>query len=115
MIVVIEHPCMIDVLISVSILRYNMMFFGQIAWLFEATLSAEYASWPQWLGGKYFPLKDRQRVVAAIAVATCACLCIYAVAIVPRLQGRQKVKPIAAQIEAVVPESERLYAVAPDY
>jgi hypothetical protein len=31
------------------------------------------------------------------------------------LQARQKVKTIAAQIEAVVPESERLYAVDPDY
>jgi hypothetical protein len=37
------------------------------------------------------------------------------VAIVPRLQARQKVKTIAARIEAVVPGSERLYAVDPDY
>jgi len=108
-------PLVIVDLIPGSLPRYTMPLIGPFAWLFGATLSAESASWPQWLGGKSFPLKDRQRVVAAIAVATCACLCIYAVAIVPRLQGRQKVKPIAAQIEAVVPESERLYAVAPDY
>ena len=36
-------------------------------------------------------------------------------AIVPRLQARQKIKPIAVKIEAVIPGQERLYAVDPDY
>jgi hypothetical protein len=34
---------------------------------------------------------------------------------VPRLQARQKIKPIAVKIEAVIPGQERLYAVDPDY
>ena len=34
---------------------------------------------------------------------------------VPHLQQRQKVKNIAAQIDAVVPASEWIYAVNPDY
>ncbi len=37
------------------------------------------------------------------------------VAVVPALQRRAKVKPIAAQIDALVPSSEPLYAVDPDY
>jgi hypothetical protein len=48
-------------------------------------------------------------VVAGIA------LCVYAVAVVPVLQRRAKVKPIAAQIDALVPKSEPLYALDPDY
>jgi hypothetical protein len=48
-------------------------------------------------------------VVAGIA------LCLYAVVVVPFLQRRSKVKPIAAQIDALVPRSEPLYALDPDY
>ena len=48
-------------------------------------------------------------IVAGIA------LCLYAVALVPALQRRSKVKPIAAQIDALVPQSEPLYALDPDY
>src|SRR6266550_3189394 len=53
--------------------------------------------------------------IPLLSVATCAAVCAYALAIVPRLQARQKVKTVAAKIEAVVPGSERLYAVDPDY
>ncbi len=42
-------------------------------------------------------------------------LVIYAVAIVPNLQKRSKVKPIAARIDRLVPENEPLYALDPDY
>ena len=34
---------------------------------------------------------------------------------IPALQRRAKVKPIAAQIDDLVPQSEALYAVDPDY
>ena len=34
---------------------------------------------------------------------------------IPALQERAKVKPIAAQIDDLVPQSEALYAVDPDY
>jgi hypothetical protein len=40
---------------------------------------------------------------------------IYALAIIPQLQHRQKIKTIAAQIDAAVPATESLYAVDPDY
>jgi 4-amino-4-deoxy-L-arabinose transferase-like glycosyltransferase len=102
-------------LIPGSLPRYTMPLLAPFAWLLGSILTAETVVWPRWLGGKTFSLKDRQRVVVFLAVATCVALCIYALAIVPRLQARQKVKTIAARIEAVVPGSERLYAVDPDY
>jgi hypothetical protein len=92
-----------------------MPLLAPFAWLLASILTAETVTWPGWLGGRIFSLKDRQRAIALLAVATCAAVCIYAAAIVPRLQARQKVKTIAARIEAVVPESEQLYAVDPDY
>jgi 4-amino-4-deoxy-L-arabinose transferase-like glycosyltransferase len=102
-------------LIPGSLPRYTMPLLAPFAWLLASILTAETVAWPRWLGGTPFSLKDRQRAIAVFTIATCASICIYAVAIVPRLQARQKVKTIAAQIEAVVPELERLYAVDPDY
>lgn len=108
-------PLIIVDLIPGSLPRYAMPLLAPFAWLFGSVLTAETVAWPRWFGGKTFSLKDRQRAIALLAVATCAAVCVYAAAIVPRLQARQKVKTIAARIEAVVPGSERLYAVDPDY
>jgi hypothetical protein len=49
------------------------------------------------------------------AIAAGVLLCAYALVGIPMLQRRAKVKPITAQIEALVPESETIYAVDPDY
>jgi 4-amino-4-deoxy-L-arabinose transferase-like glycosyltransferase len=108
-------PLVIVDLIPGALPRYTMPLLAPYAWLLASILTAETVAWPRWLGGRTFSLKDRQRASALLVVATCAAVCVYAFAIVPRLQARQKVKPIAARIEAVVPGSERLYAVDPDY
>jgi 4-amino-4-deoxy-L-arabinose transferase-like glycosyltransferase len=108
-------PLVIVDLIPGASPRYTMPLIAPFAWLLASIVTAETAAWPGWLCGKTFSPKARQRAIAFLTVATCAAVCLYALAIVPRLQARQKVKPIAARIEAVVPESERLYAVDPDY
>jgi 4-amino-4-deoxy-L-arabinose transferase-like glycosyltransferase len=108
-------PLVIVDLIPGSLPRYTMPLLAPFAWLLASILTAETVAWPRWLGGRIFSLKDRQRTITLLMVATCAAVCVYALAIVPRLQSRQKVKTIAARIEAVVPGSERLYAVDPDY
>jgi 4-amino-4-deoxy-L-arabinose transferase-like glycosyltransferase len=95
--------------------RYTMPLLVPAAWLMATTLSHENLRWPDWLGGKRFPAALRFRLITTVAMTTAVAVCVYAIAIVPRLQGRQKVKTIAAQIDAVLPASERLYAVVPDY
>ena len=40
---------------------------------------------------------------------------IYSLAIIPFLQRREKIRPIAAQLDAAIPPNESLYAVDPDY
>ena len=55
------------------------------------------------------------RLVIFIAIAAGLALCLYAAAVIPALQRRAKVKPIAAQIDDLVPESAALYALDPDY
>jgi 4-amino-4-deoxy-L-arabinose transferase-like glycosyltransferase len=108
-------PLVIVDLIPGSLPRYTMPLLAPFAWLLGSILTAETVKWPRCLGGRTFSLKHRQRAIALLAIATCAAVCAYALAIVPRLHTRQKVKTIAAKIEAVVPGSERLYAVDPDY
>ena len=108
-------PLLIVDLIPGWLPRYGMPLVAPAAWLLAETLSADNLSWPRWLGGRRFKLQDRQRAVAVIAILTCICLSIYAFLVVPRLQKKQKVKAIAAQIDAVVPAAQRLYAVDPDF
>jgi hypothetical protein len=108
-------PLLVVDLIPGWLPRYGMPLVAPAAWLLAATLTADDLEWPRWLGGKKFLLQDRQRTVAAIVILTCICISIYAFVIVPHLQKRQKVKAIAAQIDALVPASQRLYAVDPDF
>ena len=96
--------------------RYSMPALVPTCWLMGMTLSAGEIRMPRWWRGPTVPsLERRTRVVIFMAIATGLALCLYAVAVVPALQARAKVKPIAAQIDALVPESEALYAVDPDY
>jgi len=108
-------PLAIVDLIPGSLPRYTMPLLAPAAWLLAETLTAETLTWPHWLGGKQFPPKDRQWAVMLISILTCVCLCAYALAIVPQVQKRQKLRVIAAQIDAMIPVSQRLYAVDPDY
>jgi hypothetical protein len=86
------------------------------AWLMAMTLAAAELRFPSWwlAPGILRPEKRLRFVLFTAGVAGIA-LCLYAVAVVPALQRRSKVKPIAARIDALVPKSEPLYAVDPDY
>lgn len=108
-------PLLIVDLVPGWLPRYSMPLVAPTAWLLAATLTAEDLAWPRWLGGRKFLPQDRQRTVATMVIITCACIWIYAFLLVPHLQKKQKVKAIAAQIDAVVPAWQRLYAVDPDY
>jgi 4-amino-4-deoxy-L-arabinose transferase-like glycosyltransferase len=55
------------------------------------------------------------RLPVTIAAIISGAMLIYGFAIVPQLKHREKVRTIAAQIDAVVPAGEPLYTVDPDY
>ena len=97
--------------------RYSMPVLARCVWLMAMTLTASEIRPPTW-----WPFAG----IASVETEMAACRirrqsrqglrsCLYAVAVVPVLQRRAKVRPIAAQIDALVPESEPLYAVDPDY
>lgn len=91
--------------------RYSMPALVPACWLVAMTLAAEEVRWR----GKILEPKTRLRFVISTAIAASILLCVYGIAVVPALQRRSKVKPIAAQIDRRVPDSEPLYALDPDY
>jgi hypothetical protein len=91
--------------------RYSMPALVPACWLMAMTLAAEEVRWR----GKIFEAKTRFRLVLSTAIAASILLCLYVAAVVPVLQRRSKVRPIAAQIDSRVPDSEAVYALDPDY
>jgi len=91
--------------------RYSMPALVPACWLMAMVLSAAEVRWR----AKIWSARSRQRFVAGTAIVASLLLCVYAAAIVPVLQRRSKVKPIALEIDRLVPNGETLYAVDPDY
>ena len=109
-------PFLVVNLLPGALPRYSMHALVPATWLMAMTLTANEIRAPAWWRGLQIPSAPRRlRLVIATAVVASIALCLYAVAVVPFLQRRSKVKPIAAQIDAVVPQPEPLYALDPDY
>ncbi len=67
------------------------------------------------LGGREFSLRGRRNAVITIVALACVLMWTYAVAVVPKMDRRQRIKRLAAQIEASIPPSETVYALDPNY
>jgi 4-amino-4-deoxy-L-arabinose transferase-like glycosyltransferase len=104
-------PFLLVNLLPGTLPRYAMPALVPACWLMAMTLAAEEVRWR----GKIWVAKARLRLVISIAIAASFLLCLYAIAVVPMLQRRSKVKLIAAQIDRLVPEAAPLYALDPDY
>jgi 4-amino-4-deoxy-L-arabinose transferase-like glycosyltransferase len=91
--------------------RYSMPALVPACWVMAMTLAATEVRGP----GRIALPQFRLRLVIGTAVVAGALLCLYAAAVIPVLQQRSKVKPIAAQIDGLVPDSEPLYALDPDF
>jgi 4-amino-4-deoxy-L-arabinose transferase-like glycosyltransferase len=104
-------PFLIVNLLPGGLPRYSLPALVPACWLLAMTLAAEDVRWRR----KIIRPKTRSRLVMSTAIAASILVCLYAVAVVPRLRGRSKVRPIAAKIDSQVPASVPLYALDPDY
>ncbi len=111
-------PFIIVNLVPGALPRYAMPVLPGASWLMGMMLlQAHDIQAPRWWPfprmlslEKSFLLVIRAALVIAFAMTT------ISVAVVPLARAkREKIRPIAAQIDAQVPESETLYAVDPDY
>ena len=85
--------------------RYNMPLLAPAIWLLALFVKEHARVWP----------KQLRRAITWTIVAVTVAMLIYSVAIIPFLQRREKVRPIARKLEAAIPPNETLYAVDPDY
>jgi len=67
------------------------------------------------LVGREFSLRARRTAFISIVTLACVLMWTYAIAIVPKMDRRQRIKRLAAQIEAAIPQSETVYALDPSY
>jgi 4-amino-4-deoxy-L-arabinose transferase-like glycosyltransferase len=108
-------PFLIVNLLPGALPRYSMPTIVPATWLIAIALTNDEVRWPGWLSRRFSTLAERSRLVLRIAVVIGLAMCVYGVAVVPLLQRRSKVKPIAAQIDALVQTPGPLYAIDPDY
>jgi len=93
-----------------------MPLIAPMCWLTASLLCAERLDMPRWLEWRIPTfVRPKLRLPFVVALVAVASVAVYAVIVVPRLQSRQKVKTIAAQIEENVPPGETVYAVNPDF
>ena len=98
-------PFLVVSLMPGALPRYTMPLLAPAIWLLAIFIREHALLWPK-------PL--RKAVTWTVVVVTGAML-LYSLAIIPLLQRREKVRPIAARLEAALPPNESLYAVDPDY
>lgn len=108
-------PFVIVNLVPGAIPRYAMPAIVPAIWLLAMTLTQENLRWPQRLGGKSFSLGARRRTIIIIVIVACVAMWTYAIAVVPKMHQRQRIKRLAAQVEANIPQGETVYALDPNY
>jgi 4-amino-4-deoxy-L-arabinose transferase-like glycosyltransferase len=108
-------PFVIVNLVPGSIPRYAMPAIVPAIWLLAMTFCEENLRWPRRLGGKSFSFKARQNTIAAIVALACIAMSTYALAIIPKMDRRQRIKRLAAQVESNIPQGETVYALDPNY
>jgi 4-amino-4-deoxy-L-arabinose transferase-like glycosyltransferase len=99
-----------------SLARYTMPLLVPASWLTALLLTSEQFELPRWLKLKSpRRLRPELRLPMIVALLVCVVMLLYAFAAMPILQRREKVRTLAAQINAALPAAEPLYAVDPDY
>jgi hypothetical protein len=83
--------------------------------LLAMTFCEKNLRWPNWLSGKSVSFKARQNAVIALVVLACVAMWIYAIAVIPKMDRRQRIKRLAAQVESNIPQGETVYALDPNY
>jgi 4-amino-4-deoxy-L-arabinose transferase-like glycosyltransferase len=98
-------PFVLVNLVPGALPRYTMPLLAPAIWLLAIFIREHAFLWPK-------PL--RKVITWTVAVVTLAML-FYSLALIPVLQNREKIRPIAAVLETSIPPGETLYAVDPDY
>jgi 4-amino-4-deoxy-L-arabinose transferase-like glycosyltransferase len=103
-------------LIPGSVARYTMPLLAPAAWLVAVLLTAERDRLPRWLSlHKPAAWPAVVRLPGMMALLACVAIAVYTVAVMPLRQQREKLRPLARQVNEALPPAEPLYAIDPDY
>jgi len=108
-------PFAVVLLAPGSIPRYAMPALVPAIWLLAMVFCEENLHWPRWLGRKPFSFQARRKTVVAIVALACLAMWTYAIAVIPKMDRRQRIKRLAAQVESIIPRGETVYALDPNY
>jgi hypothetical protein len=109
-------PFLLVNLLPGALPRYSMPVLVPASWLMAMTLvegEIRHLSW--WPTRLVLSPQGRFKVIIRTAIVAAFAVGVYALVLVPFLQRRSKVRSIAAQVNRLVPNSESLYAINPDY
>ena len=98
-------PFLLVSLLPSALPRYNMPLLALAIWLLAALIK-EHAF--------VRPIQLRKAITWTV-VAVVVAMLTYSVLLIPFLERRAKIRPLAAQLEGAIPPNESLYAVDPDY
>ncbi len=101
----VAFPFVLVNLVPGALPRYTMPLLAPAIWLLAIFIREHALVWPK-------PL--RKAITWTVALVVFAML-FYSLALIPVLERRAKIRPIAAQLEQAIPPHESLYAVDPDY
>ena len=101
----VAFPFLVVSLMPGALPRYTMPLLAPAIWLLAIFIREHALLWP----------KPLRKAITWTVVAITGAMLTYSLAIIPLLQRREKVRPIAARIDAALPPNESLYAVDPDY
>ncbi|MEO8440413.1 MAG: glycosyltransferase family 39 protein [Spartobacteria bacterium] len=98
-------PFLVVSLMPGALPRYTMPLLAPAIWLLALFIRAHALVWPRAL----------RRAITWTVAAVVIGMLIYTVGIIPFLKKREKIRPIARQLEAAIPPNETLYAIDPEY
>jgi 4-amino-4-deoxy-L-arabinose transferase-like glycosyltransferase len=98
-------PFLVVSLLPSGLPRYNMPLLAPAIWLLAVFIREHAFVWPK-------PL--RKAITWTVVVVVVAML-VYSLALIPFLEQRAKIRPLAAQLDGAIPPNEQLFAVDPDY
>src|SRR5262249_6149699 len=98
-------PFVVVGLVPGALPRYLMPLLAPAIWLLALFIRGHALVWP----------KPLRRVITWTIVIITFAILASSLAIIPVLQRREKIRPIARELEALIPPNEILYAVDPEY
>ncbi len=108
-------PFLVVNLLPGGLPRYTMPLLVPVIWLIAMTLTSPQLAAPRGWRLEKLLLATNRGFVVGLSLAVAAAILVYALALVPFLRKREKVRNVAAQIQAAMPLGERLYAIDPEY